>query len=324
MCSLSIANMKKPEDTSETSGIRILPDVQKEVKPSVLSFGAPAVHREESKPVLPSVIFHGGTARKRIEVSAYELRSMITEGCDIAVFTKASQHIRVTNLDDGRDEKFLHWGEEFQRNASKLLDRETYIVHSPVMDASKQEISAIVNALNKLQIGKRGESIAKFEGEYRNLHNLVTNLNARIPQLEELARSAELLRTDTLTLLDEVMAVIIAGKYLIFYCRSGKYNGAIEAVRIEDQMKKLDSRIESLTSIIAMFEVSKLQRQYLAASIVHIIDCVSNTLLVDIPAWRTNYLCVLTAIANGTQLDDAIVASVTNTQQRIVQGLQRV
>ncbi|GEM_PF-2847871 len=291
--------------------------------------------------VKPAVILRNGMIRRRIEVTPYELRTTIAGLCEEAVVQKAIELVKTTNLDDGRDEKVMSWGSDSQRRLSSLLDEETRIVRSGVIEASKQEIAEIFEILQSLDLesistggAKEGlltsllrqvrgdDPITRFDAAYQSLQVTVKKLEARLPELQTLRGSAQTLVSRTKALGLEVEAAMIAGKYLTDYVRSGKYSGEGESVRLEEQMKTLDQRVESLASTQATLKMGLLQREFLVQTMAHIIDCVQNTLLVDIPAWRTTYLCVLSAISAGQQPDSSVFGQLMEKQNKILERIK--
>ncbi len=324
--------------------------VQETVKPAIqpkILFGKTAqtphvaIVKEERQPVKPTVVLPGGTARKRIEATPYELRTMVGGLCEEAVIVKALELIKVTNLDDGRDEKAMNWGSELQRRLSTLLDEETALLQSGTIDGSKREIAEIFQILSRLNLesgnaaASKGGLIAsitkrvrsdnpksRFDAAYKKLQSAISRLESRLPELSKFISSVNGLIGRTKALATEIEAAIIAGNFLTQYVRSGKYIGEGESVRLEGQMQTLDQRVESLTSTQATLKLSLVQREFLAKSAAHIIDCVQNTLLVDIPAWRTNYLCVLTAIMSGGEPDGSVFEELVVKQRKILERIQ--
>ena len=322
------------------------PDLVKGSAPKVLSFGAgktvsqAAPASEHIEAAKPKIVLPGGITRKRIEVSPYELRTTIAGLCEEAVIVRAIEIIKVTNLDDGRDDKVVAWGAELQQKLSVLLDDETRIVRSDEVEGSKRDIASVYATLKGINISdsvvpvKEGlfaslarrvtgnDPKARFEASYQSLQSTVKKLEARLPELRKLVEAGRKLLADTKALEQEVEATIIAGNYLVYFIRSGKCGEQTWSHRLQEQMDTLDQRVESLGLSQTTLKMSAVQREFLVKTMAHIIDCVQNTLLVDIPAWRTNYLFVLSAIMSGNQPDGSVLGEVITKQQKILERIQ--
>ncbi len=290
--------------------------------------------------VTPKVVLHDPTIRRRLTVTEYELRSTLGALSEQETIRKALEQIRVTNLDDGRDDKFVNWGVPSQRTLSQLLDQEMHLVQSPALVSSRQEMADMFAILKRITVPQQrplsragmlariAEKVRKtdlpsnFDVEYAKLQLVTSHLEARLPELRALGEAARKLVEDTKALEGDVEATIIAGRYLVYCVRSGRYSGDGLSVRLEEQMKILDQRVESLSSTAATLKMNVVQREFLVATITHLVDCVQNTLLVDIPAWRTNYMCVLAAVSAGNEPDGSVFTELISKQQQILERIQ--
>lgn len=294
-------------------------------------FGArktPAPAPASAGPKTPTLAFTGAVQRKQILLGYDEVKLKFPHLSSTQV-ALVIENVRETNIQVDSWQLLLEWGVDSQKQLATMLDKELQLVQSGSIQESKDRIAAIISQLDEFNdivtndgsFGHKLKSLfydpkKDFEKKYTTLKLIVDALDASIPRLQQFARDTETYQKQSGAIKADVESAIAAGTCVLEYATAHKAELPNAPVSL------LDNRVTSLITTLGTLAMGDTQRALLKDTINRLIDCIQNVLLTELPAWRTNYMAILTLDASDPQKRQQVVENFICSQTKLLTKLK--
>lgn len=260
----------------------------------------------------PKIVFKGAVQRKQIIISELEIAQKFPQLTE-SQLTQVGDLIRSTVITS--TEQVSEFGLQYQKNLSKLLDKELSFIQGSAIDGAKSDMGLIVSQLSNFDIDstsllQRAKSIftnkfEQFKSNYSKLEATIISLDNKIPSLKSLRSLIE----DNANVSKEIesnVAVYIAAATFLLNFADDTYKAVFE------------KRIIDLTTCRATIESNKLQRKMTIDVINSMIENVNSVIGTELPLWKTNVISLLSTKTSSVSLQDLV-----NKQSEIINKLTK-
>jgi hypothetical protein len=281
-------------------------DLPSERKPvNIFGTATKAPSAMPTGPKGPTFAFKGATLREQISLSFNDLKAKFPNLSDGQI-VKVVEMVRATNVQSGKYEGLSDWGIAIQKQFSNALDRELTLLQTGLLEEAKQEIATIISRLESFNdivsaktatlkdklFGFFANPKADFENRYIELKKVVASLDNKLPGLKALRAEVQTQQKDA-KFIEDSLAVHLAGAACIIEYINNHLEVTGPQPAIGSQVQLMEARVLSLTTSQATVITSNTQRDLIALTINRIIEVVQDVLLVELPAWRANYIAIL-------------------------------
>jgi len=278
-------------------------------------------------PKVPTLAFAGAVQRKQILLGYDEVKLKFPHLSSTQI-ALVIENVRETNIQVDSWQLLLEWGVDSQKQLGTMLDKELQMVQSGTITESKERIAAIISQLGEFNnivsndgsFGNRLKGLfydpkKEFDKKYAALKLIVDALDASVPRLLQFARDTETYQKAAEAIKADVESAIAAGTCVL------EYIAAHRAELPNAPVSLLDSRVTSLITTLGTLAMSNTQRGLLKGTINHLVDCIQNVLLTELPAWRANYMAVVTLDASDSQKRQEVVEKFICSQTKLLTKL---
>jgi len=263
----------------------------------------------KARPVA-KIVLKNAEIRKQIKVSLDELQEISTV-TEESILEQAQSIIQSFNLDDGRDQKFTEFGTDLQEKYADKVEAIFKLTTNTAVNKTKVKLGRIAELIEQVShidtqkkdsifsVLKKVKGSLKqdFNIVYAEIEILADELEDKIPELLNVKNKFDEFANQLPDFLDEIEAVLLAGKFLISYSTEFLENFSLEDLEDKVNYNKLETVLAVFEKRIESIELTKLsllqgfdQVKMFRINILNMINLIQNTVVTMIPLWHNNYL----------------------------------